>query len=47
MDSYSDYENPLLGEMHNAEKLSKELGQVIKTAEKHLLHRNYFLNLTN
>ena len=26
MDSYSDYENPLLGEMHNAEKLSKELG---------------------
>ncbi|MDA7028006.1 hypothetical protein PJ311_15640 [Bacillus sp. CLL-7-23] len=25
MDSYSDYQNPLLGEMHKAEKLNKEL----------------------
>ncbi|MDM5333152.1 hypothetical protein QUF56_07930 [Ureibacillus composti] len=25
MDNYSDYENPLLGEMHEAEKLTKEL----------------------
>ena len=25
MDSYSDYENPLLGEMHKAEKLYKDL----------------------
>ncbi|MCK1985382.1 MULTISPECIES: hypothetical protein [Peribacillus] len=25
MDSYSDYQNPLLGELHKAEKLNKEL----------------------
>ncbi len=25
MDSYNDYENPLLGEMHKAEKIFKEL----------------------
>ncbi|EJO5348615.1 hypothetical protein NRP93_002745 [Clostridium botulinum] len=25
MDSYSDYNNPILGELHKAEKLNKEL----------------------
>jgi hypothetical protein len=25
MDSYNDYQNPLLGELHKAEKLNKEL----------------------
>ncbi|MBT2664807.1 hypothetical protein J7J00_04805 [Bacillus sp. ISL-4] len=25
MDSYNDYQNPLLGELHKAEKLKKEL----------------------
>ncbi|WP_273127595.1 hypothetical protein [Bacillus weihaiensis] len=25
MDSYNDYQNPLLGEMHKAEKLNEEL----------------------
>lgn len=25
MDNYNDYQNPLLGEMHKAEKLNKEL----------------------
>ncbi|MDO7485882.1 hypothetical protein Q5O89_08560 [Peribacillus frigoritolerans] len=25
MDSYSDYQNPLLGELHKAEKLNREL----------------------